>query len=278
MINTSSLHSGVRYTVLSAAPLLSLFLILCLLLSGNVFAESGEGICLLAINDSELDNAGCGLGETLLGDIYADAVREAAGADIALVRAGVFSAERLTHGMVYAEDITLSLASDDRLVMAEVTAAGLKAVLEDAVSAIVLDMETEAVLREDSYSEGFVQISGFTIICDASAPAGSRIMTIAIDGDELNFADEETRFNLAADEGTLSRYTVGGDTGLTLSEALMSYLPSLDGMTQYPTGRISIVGTTDNKLIDNVPVWAVAFAAVFFTLAALLVHRAKEQE
>lgn len=278
MIKKSSLHAGVRNAVLSTAPLLSLLLVLGVILSGAAYAESEEAVCFIAINDAELDNSGCGLEETLPGDIYADAVREAAGTEFAVVSAGVFSENRLTHGKVYPSDVSGSLTKDARIVTAFVTAPELKAILEEAVSGIVLDMETEAVLREESYSVRFLQISGFTMVCDVSAPAGDRIMTVTAGGEELDMTDGGRTFTLAADEETLAGFDMSTDTSYTLSDALMEYLPELDGLTEYPTGRISIVGTTDNRLIDSIPVWAVAFAAVFFTLAALLVRRAKEQE
>lgn len=278
MIKKSSSHAGVRSIVLSSAPLLSLLLILSVMLSGAAYAESEETLCFIAINDAELDNSGCGIEETLPGDIYADAVRKAAGTDLAVVSAGVFGEKRLTHGRVVLSGVKNSLTRDMSIVTASVTAPELKSILEEAVSGIVLDMETEAVLREESHSARFLQISGFTMVCDASAPAGDRIMSVTAGGEELDLTDGGRVFTLAADEDALAGFGADAETGYTLSEALVRYLPELDGLTEYPMGRISIVGTTDDRLIDDIPIWAVAFAAVFFTMAALLLRRAKERE
>lgn len=265
----SSPHAGVRTAVLSAA----LLLLLIAALSVSAFAD--EYIGFIDLNDSLLDNSGCGVEETMLGDIYADAVKSASGAQFALVCAGSFSEERLEHGKVTLSDVERSLAQDGPIVVTAVTAAQLKQLIETAVGDIVLDMETEAVLREESYSEAFVQISGFTFVCDVSAPPGDRVMSVTVGESSLDFSDDETVYTLAAGPGVIDG---GADAGVTLSQALTQYIPELEGLIEYPTGRIKIVGTTDDKLIDGIPIWTVVFALAFFTLAGLLVHRAKEQE
>lgn len=265
----SSPHAGVRTAVLSAA----LLLLLIAALSASAFAD--EYIGFIDLNDNLLDNSGCGVEETMIGDIYADAVRSASGAQLALIRAGSFSEERLEHGKVTCSDVERSLTQDGSISVTEVTAAQLKQLLEQAVSNIVLDMETEAVLREESYSEAFVQISGFSFVCDVSALPGDRIMSITVGESSVDFSDDKTVYTLAAGPGIIDG---GTDAGVTLLQAVIQYVPELGGLVEYPTGRIKIVGTTDDKLIDSIPVWTVVFALAFFTLSGLLVHRAKEQE
>lgn len=258
------------------------FIIIC---PAGVYAYEGEDVLgRLLIADVMLDISGRMSNEILLGNLVADAVLEASDADFAVVNAGDFSEEYLGYGDVTWDDICASFAENRQLAVADVTIVELRGVLEHAVSAITLDSETEAIDHSSSADEAFVQVAGFSFVYDASAPAGDRVMRIRdAEGEELDLDDESTTYRLAA-----SRYMFDGgygmprmeraeDLGITLADAVAEFFLAHGEITDYETGRIDAVGTTDNTLISAIPVWAIAFAVVFFTLARLLVHRAQER-
>lgn len=267
---------GTRPAAKAVASLLILFVAAVNFTAAAAFAAEEE-LCFIGLNDNLLENSECTLRETVTGDIYADAVRAAAQTDFAVVPAGVFSEKRIEHGKTTMSDVENSLTADGHLAVAEVTGARLKAIIEKGASSFVLDPETEAIIREESASADFLQVSGFSVVLDVSAPVGDRVMYITTpDGAELDLTDDEITYTLASTHALLENFGACSELEISLSAAVAQYLPTLEGLTEYEAGRISIVGSTDDKLIDKIPLWTVIFAAVFFCFAGLLVLRAKE--
>ena len=108
------------------------------------------------------------LGSTAAGQAVADALREFTGSDVALVPAGLLKDSDKK------EDVAAALAFEgDGIVVVNVTGAKLREALERAVSAY------------PQSSVGFLQISGIEAAFKKSAPANSRLTTVAVGGARL---------------------------------------------------------------------------------------------
>lgn len=206
------------------------------------------------------------VGETTLGDATADAIRQAAGSDLAILGGGELLANLEPKETTFSAIQKLYLNSDQKLAVAEVTAAQLKALLEQGFSHIALD-ETESIDPAASSYEGFPQISGIKVTYDASAHPGERVMRILVDGTRLDLEDQETRYTLAAPETLLNgawSYPVTESTQLntTLAEAMADFVAA--GTPDDYTGqdRIVAVGCTAYNLTARYPIVACVVAAI----------------
>jgi 5'-nucleotidase/UDP-sugar diphosphatase len=115
-------------------------------------------------------------GEAAIGNLIADAMREAVGADVAITNGGGIRADRqydpgtpLTR-----RDIQMELPFGNRTVKLEVTGAQVQAALENGVSQVA-----EAGGR-------FPQVSGLTFSYDPQAPAGGRVREVTTGGAPLD--------------------------------------------------------------------------------------------
>ncbi len=217
-----------------------------------------------------MNEPGALISGTPLGAAAADAVRDAAGADLAIVN-GADLAQNLQGGEATWADLQAVFAADRPVGLTTVTPAGLKEILEIAVSNMVCG-EDDCLIVEQSKHEGFVQPSGFSYEVDGSAAPGERVLEIKLlsTGEKLDLTDTATEFTLAASEYMLS----GGygmpalpfePLGFTLTEALAQ---AVAGGTLTAPGkeRVSIVGTADDRLIDIFPIGVIVLAAVLIGL------------
>lgn len=114
--------------------------------------------------------------ETNLGSFVADAFREAAGADVALVNGGALRADAvLPAGAVTRRDLHAILPYADELVVVQVSGATLRAALENGVS----------LAREDSKPGRFPQVSGMSFTFNPARPAGDRVVDVKVGGKPL---------------------------------------------------------------------------------------------
>lgn len=133
--------------------------------------------------------------ETNLGDFVAEACRRAAGADVALLNGGsIRSNTTYGPGVLAKRDILSILPFEDLVVTLEVTGAVLRAALEHGVA-------TVGVQREPGR---FPQISGLRFAYDARRPAGSRVISVSVNGEPL---DDQRTYKLATSTFLLD----GGD-------------------------------------------------------------------
>ena len=198
--------------------------------------------------------------ESTLGSLAADAAREALGADAAIVPGGLFSGT-LETGAVFDSDVLRVIPADAPLDTRTVSPAELCALLEAGISSITVG-EGDRIDASASADENYPQTSGFTWKYDASAPAGERVVSIRLGGEELDLADEAAHFTLAC----VSEETTGG---ITLRGALISYLSARDSVGE-PTRRATVLGTSSYPLIDRFPIAAlVCGCALLFLLAAI---------
>lgn len=133
--------------------------------------------------------------ETNIGDYVADALREATGADVALMNGGSIRADTIiSPGPLTMRDVLAILPFDNKVVKLQVTGATLRAALEHGVGRTA----------EDTEPGRFPQVSGLRFTFDASRPVGSRIISVTVNGkpldDTRNYTLATTTF-LAVDAG-----------------------------------------------------------------------------
>lgn len=136
--------------------------------------------------------------ETNIGNFVADAYRNAANADVALVNGGSIRAD-LTYnvGSLTKRDVLSILPFNNPIVKIEISGKTLREVLEHGVA--------RSAIGEDGEPGRFPQISGMSFKFDTTKPAGSRTSEILVGGKPL---DEAKNYTLATSDFLVSR---GGD-------------------------------------------------------------------
>jgi 2',3'-cyclic-nucleotide 2'-phosphodiesterase (5'-nucleotidase family) len=204
--------------------------------------EAGAEVVAAIAEDIPLSRSLLRAGEAVAGNLVADAMRAASGADVALENGG---GVRDTYPSLPAGDLTRMqlvtvLPFGNVLHMAEVSGAVLKEALEHGISLY------------PAPSGGFPQVSGVSFAFNPLAPAGARILEIEVGGEPLNL---EKTYSLVTNDFTgplggdgytmlrgpfASRTLPIKETGLaTLDEVLAWYLSEHAGDVEYKTrGRI----------------------------------------
>jgi 5'-nucleotidase len=137
--------------------------------------------------------------ETNLGNLVADAFRQAVSADVALLNGGSIRANTtLKEGPITKRDAVAILPFGNPVVKIEVKGAALRAALENGVSRIV----------EEEESGRFPQVSGLSFTFDGRNPPGSRVVEVLIKGQPL---DEKKNYSLA-----LAAYLFNGGDGYSM--------------------------------------------------------------
>ena len=102
--------------------------------------------------------------ESDLGDIVADAMRDATGAQIAFQNGGGIRAD-IPKGPITLEAVFTALPFDDDLVSMDLTGEQIRELLEKSV-----------------LSESMLQVSGIQIVYDLSKPAGEKVASVEVGG------------------------------------------------------------------------------------------------
>lgn len=133
--------------------------------------------------------------ETNIGNFIADAYRNAAGADAALVNGGSIRAD-LTYnaGILTKRDVLSMLPFNNPIVKIEINGKTLREALEHGVA--------RSAASEDNEPGRFPQISGMSFKFDTTKPAGSRTSEIMIGGRAL---DETRTYTLATSDFLVSK-------------------------------------------------------------------------
>ena len=115
-------------------------------------------------------------GETAIGNLIADAMRAAVGADVALTNGGGIrgNKEYAPGAELTRRDILTELPFGNKTLKLEVTGEAILAALENGVSQV------------ENAAGRFPHISGMTAEADLAAPAGSRIKAVTIGGAALD--------------------------------------------------------------------------------------------
>ncbi len=192
----------------------------------------------LATTELALDsrNAAIRTAEAAIGNLFADAVRASANAEIAVVNGGGLRGGKVypAGGVVTRRDVLAELPFGNRIAILDITGAGLRAALENGLSLL------------PQPSGRFPQVSGLTIVADTSRPAGRRIVAITVGGRPL---EDSRRYRLATND-YMARggdgYTMlrdakalaAGHDGALMANEVMVYLRKLGTLRSRVEGRI----------------------------------------
>lgn len=126
--------------------------------------------------------------ETNVGNFIADAFRAATAADVGLMNGGSIRADEIIGaGVLTRRDVLSILPFKNKVVKIELTGAVLRQALEHGV----------ARSAEDAEPGRFPQVSGVQFSFDARRPAGSRIVSLTVNGKPL---DEKKLYTLATSD------------------------------------------------------------------------------
>jgi len=114
--------------------------------------------------------------ESAMGNLIADALRDATGADVAIANGGGIRADRVYDAgtVLTRKDIMTELPFGNSTVLTELTGTQILLAIENGVSQV-----------EDG-SGRFPQVSGMAYIYDPSAPAGSRVASLMVGGADID--------------------------------------------------------------------------------------------
>lgn len=187
------------------------------------------GSTAVELNGAQED---AGAGETNLGSFAADALRSAAGTDIALINGGSICAG-IPAGEITKGQLTAVFPQGHYAVTMDVTGAQLLAALENGVSLI------------PAADGRFPQVSGMSFKFDSAQPAGSRVFEVKVNGEALDSAKTYTLATVdsiaaGGDGYPLTDAAVTGGFG-TLEEILIGYIASFEAAVEPEVeGRIAV--------------------------------------
>jgi 5'-nucleotidase/UDP-sugar diphosphatase len=174
--------------------------------------------------------------ETALGDLVADMMREASGADVALINGGTIRAG-IPAGPVTLGTLYNVLPFDNWLISFAITGTELRQALETGVSRIEVG------------DGGFPQVSGLTYSFAPKAPAGARVRKISVGGATL---DEARRYVIATHDflaaggngyaAFAGHDPVYNDSGRWLRDVLAEWWRRRGSVAYAADGRIVEVG------------------------------------
>lgn len=239
-------------------PLLISAIFICL--GTQASADAGNYIGFLSLDAYGSASSYPGSQECAFGSFTADAVREAAGTDIAVVNAGEL-ASSLKSGDVYQEDVYSVFSENLDVAVAQISGEQLKSILETSVGHVIVDPQSERIDRDLSDYDGFAQISGFSFKYDASAPLGSRVLSAELaDGTPVDLSSDDQILTIAASAEMLS-----GKYGYeSISHERLQY-GLVDALAEYISqsepeqdsggyaGRIKVIGARENQITAALP-------------------------
>ena len=175
--------------------------------------------------------------ETNLGDLFADAMRADAGADVGLMNAGSIRGDRLYPAGPLTARALLAMHPFGNVICKI-----------DVSGRILLQALNSGVAKLPDVAGQFPQVSGLTMVVDRNAPAGSRVRDVQVNGQPLDPAKTYTvalpDFVLKGGDGYTmfagQKVLVGPEAGDLLVDALTKYVRAKGDITQQIDGRITI--------------------------------------
>ncbi|MGI8538075.1 MAG: bifunctional metallophosphatase/5'-nucleotidase [Mycobacteriales bacterium] len=168
--------------------------------------------------------------ESEMGNFVTDAMRtHLDGVDIAVTNAGGLRAD-IDAGPITLEELYAVLPFNNTLVTMDLTGTQVRQVLEEGANSRF----------------GTVQVSGLTWAYDASAPFGSRVTSVTLDGTPLgpNTTHRVATNNFMASGGdgftTLTKGANTVDTGISLVETVVRYLANNSPVNPQVEGRLTV--------------------------------------
>lgn len=235
--------------------------ILCgpFLLPAAYAAEGAEAVLGTSVRSMSpkqtAQSYGARLEETALGNLVADGMRAASGAQIAIACGGNL-VKALEGGQITREGVRAVFAADERIGVVEMTADCLFDVLEEAVGYVQID-ERE-YLDTNSGFDGFPQISGFSFTYDASQLTGHRVRAVCLDDGTALSRGADGLLTVALPE-SMTEGSLGFSMLMELpvqysgtqAQGLVDYISALGEVTPPKTGRITMLGTMERTIYDT---------------------------
>ncbi|PKP72852.1 MAG: bifunctional metallophosphatase/5'-nucleotidase [Alphaproteobacteria bacterium HGW-Alphaproteobacteria-6] len=178
--------------------------------------------------------------ESAMGNLIADAIRAATGADLAIANGGGIRADRTYDpGTVLTRrDILTELPFGNATVLTEIPGSQVLAALENGFSQV------------ENGSGRFPQLSGAEVVYDPTAPAGSRIATLKVGGADL---DPDRLYKVAANDFILGggdgygalgggRVLIDAGNGKLMANDVIDYVAAAGKISVGIEGRIRTVG------------------------------------
>ena len=178
--------------------------------------------------------------ESAMGNLIADAIRDAVGADIAIANGGGIRADRTYDAgtVLTRRDILTELPFGNVTVLTELPGSQILAALENGYSQV------------EKGAGRFPQVSGMDVVYDPSAPAGSRVVSVKIGGADL---DMDNVYKLATNDYILGggdgysalgggRLMIDKANGNLMANDVINYVLKTGGITAKVEGRIKTVG------------------------------------
>ncbi len=185
-----------------------------------------------------LDGTGSSTKETSAGDLLADALREAGGAQIGLVPADDIADTSIPAGSISAAKLAILLRRPndpgDTVVVLKLSGAQVLHALELGVG------------HAPQPFAGFWQVSGLQVRYDPSQPEGKRVSLAGAGGSEISasstYTVAMTRSEALGDLGYFrvwSKKDITQDTGLSLSQSLLTYASAHNPLNVSGEARIT---------------------------------------
>lgn len=174
--------------------------------------------------------------ETVIGNLIADALRAATGAQVAITNGGGIRANKVypAGARLTRRDVLSELPFGNSTIMVEITGADIKAALENGVSQV------------ENRAGRFPQVSGLSFEFDPRRPAGQRVLAVRIGDQPL---DETRRYTVASNNFMLAggdgysalgrgRTIIGDTDGRLMAQEVMVHIRRLGTVNQRVEGRI----------------------------------------
>ena len=178
--------------------------------------------------------------ESAMGNLIADALRDATGADIGLANGGGIRGDTTYDAgkMLTRRDILTELPFGNVTVVTELPGSQVLAAFENGVSQV------------EKGAGRFLQLSGASIVYDPTAPAGSRITEAMIGGAPL---DPNKVYKVATNDYILGggdgfaalgggKVLINAGNGNLMANDVMDYVAKMGGVTSKVEGRVKKVG------------------------------------
>jgi 2',3'-cyclic-nucleotide 2'-phosphodiesterase (5'-nucleotidase family) len=175
--------------------------------------------------------------ETAFGNMLADAMRQAAGADTAIMNGGGIRGDRLYEpgAVLSRKDVLAELPFGNQLTKLDLSGAALLAALEHGLS-----------LVEESAGR-FLQVSGLRLTYDPALPPGRRVVALSVAGRPL---DPEATYTLATNE-----YLAAGGDGFDMLAGADSPVyryavrPLTDVIIDYITAKGTVAPQLERRIV-----------------------------
>jgi len=176
--------------------------------------------------------------ETAIGNLIADATREAVGADIAITNGGGIrgNKEYAAGSKLTRKDVFSELPFGNKTVKIEVSGETVWAALENGFSEI------------EKGAGRFPQVSGLVVEADATKPAGQRVLSVTIGGKPL---DKSAAYTLATNDYMQgggdgyymfkkAKVLIGAMSGKLMASDVMDYIAARKDVAPAIEGRIKL--------------------------------------